>query len=218
MDHSRQIYNRIYTHKFFSHKKNVSRSRSHSDASIKTDYTLNQYTHINNSYRVICILLLQSCIWRKHALFSTCETTQKQAIYTSKYTIVLKKNSIIYKNGSKPTINQGICSVNSAQKPLRICFSFLFLLYSHFPLNHVFLQAKRNCTCWPSRHIHLVLTVPTSRSYFLIQLVLCSPTVKVKVCELLRGRTFEKKSVCVCAHKSNENKSSYEEMALPGRR
>lgn len=90
---------------------------------------------------------------------------------------------------------------DSAQKPLRICFSFLFLLYSHFPLNHVLLQVKRNCTCWPSRHIHLVLSVPTSRSHFLIQLVLCSPTVKVKVCELLRGGPL-RESVCVCVHTS----------------
>ncbi len=55
---------------------------------------------------------------------------------------------------------------------------------------------KRSCTCWPSRHIHLVLSVPTSRSHFLIQLALCCPTVKVKVCELLRGGPLRER-VCV---------------------
>ncbi len=130
------------------------------------------------------------------------ETTQKQAHLYFKIYHSLLKNSIIYKNGSKPTINQGICSVNSATAHRN---RSVFVSLSCFCCIPTFLLIMSYCKRRETVPAGLLVTftscclsVPTSRSHFLIQLVLCSPTVKVKVCELLRGRTFEKESVCVC--------------------
>lgn len=142
--------------------------------------------------------------------------------YTSKYTVVLKKNCVIYKNGSKPTINQGVCRVNSTSNATAHRKRSVFVSLSCSRCIPTFLLTM---SYWKQREAvpaGLLVTftscsVPTSRSHFLIQLALCSPTVKVKVCELLRGGPLRER-VCVCAHKSNENKSAYEEMALPGRR
>lgn len=129
---------------------------------------------------------------------------------------------ITYKNGFRPTIYQGVCSVNSSSSTAAhrnrsvfvslasFCYSLTFL-----SVVTVLLQAKRNRTCWPSRHIHLVPSVPTSHSHFLIQLALCSPTVKVKVCELLRGGPLrerecvcEREHECVCVYTSQVRTSA----------
>lgn len=171
-DPYRQIYNHVYKHNL---TQNLSRSHSHFNTSIETDYMFNLTPEHSHKQRLCGNLHITTLLFMKQACASFNERRNKNKhIRTSKGTIVLNKTGRSQKKVPKLTINQGFCGVKG--KSATACRNqSVFVSLSCFCCILTFLPIMSHCKqreAIPAVPFTSCRLVPTSRLHFLIQLAL----------------------------------------------